>query len=91
MISTISPEECTPIKDLDMALGELHTVQLCVEADEFQFRAVVKKNPLTRRGVLSMVASVYDPLGFVALYVLVCKLILQELCRDKSKLGQRSP
>lgn len=64
---------------------------MCVEADEFQFRAVVKKNPLTRRGVFSIVASVYDPLGFVALYVLVCKLILQELRRDKSKLGQRSP
>ncbi len=87
MISTI-PGECTQIKNLDMALVELHIeralgVQLCVEADEFQSRAVVKKNPLTRRGVLSIVASVYDPLGFVALYVLACKQILQELCRGK--------
>lgn len=79
-----------------MALGELHIeralgVQWCVEADEFQFRVVVKENPLTRRGVLSTVASVYDPLGFVAPFILVGKQILQELCRDKVSWDEDLP
>ncbi len=79
-----------------MALGELHIeraleVQWCVEADEFQFRVVVKKNSLTRRGDLSTVASVYDPLGFVASFLLVGKQILQELCKNKVSWDEDLP
>lgn len=83
VLATIPKEECAEAaKDKDMALGELHmeralSVQWCMASDEFQFRVVVKRNPLTRRGVLSTVASVYDPLGFVAPFILVGKQILQ--------------
>ncbi|KAJ8375829.1 hypothetical protein SKAU_G00064090 [Synaphobranchus kaupii] len=89
VLATIPKEECAEAaKDLDMALGELHMeralgVQWCIASDEFQFRVVVKENPLTRRGVLSTVASVYDPLGFVAPFILLGKKILQQMCRDK--------
>lgn len=59
-----------------MALNEVHMekalgVQWCVESDQFQFRVTVKKNPLTRREVLSTVASVFDPLGFVSPFILL--------------------
>ncbi len=96
VISTIPLEECAQTKDLDMALGELHIeralgVQWCVEADEFQFRVVVKENPLTGRGVISTVASVYDPLGFVAPFLLVGKQILQELCKNKVSWDEDLP
>ena len=37
---------------------------------------------MTRRGILSTVASVYDPLGFLAPFVLTGKQILQEMCRQ---------
>ncbi|XP_045574418.1 uncharacterized protein isoform X2 [Salmo salar] len=89
VIATIPKEECAEgAKDLDMALGEPHMeralgVLWCVASDKFQFRVVVKERPLTRRGVLSTVASVYDPLGFVAPFVLAGKQILQQMCRDK--------
>ncbi|KAK0134384.1 hypothetical protein N1851_030041 [Merluccius polli] len=89
VIATIPKEECAEAaNNLDMAFGELHMervlgVQWCVASDEFQFRVVVKENPLTRRGVLSTVASVYDPLGFVAPFILIGKQILQQMCRDK--------
>ncbi|KAL6481772.1 hypothetical protein MHYP_G00098520 [Metynnis hypsauchen] len=96
VIAAIPSEECAQTRDLDMALGELHIeralgVQWCVEADEFQFRVIVKENPLTRRGVLSTVASVYDPLGFVAPFILVGKQILQALCRDKISWDEDLP
>lgn len=43
----------------------------------------MKEHPFTRRGVLSTIASVFDPLGFVAPFILVGKKILQQLCFDK--------
>ncbi|KAK6175229.1 hypothetical protein SNE40_013736 [Patella caerulea] len=57
-------------------------VQWCVESDCFQFKIILKDSPLTRRGILSTVSSIYDPLGLVAPVVLVGKRILQDLCRD---------
>ncbi|KAG1935726.1 hypothetical protein F2P79_019030 [Pimephales promelas] len=89
VLDAIPEEECAKaVKDLTMMLGEplmerALGVQWCVTSDELQFRVVVKENPLTRRGVLSTVASVYDPLGFVAPFILVGKKILQQMCRDK--------
>ena len=40
-----------------------------------------KDKPSTRRGILSIVSSVYDPLGFVAPFIWTAKMILQRLCR----------
>ncbi|XP_033762629.1 uncharacterized protein LOC117344089 [Pecten maximus] len=79
-------ERAKEVKDLDLdqdtlpierALG----VQWCIESDIFRFKIVIKDQPLTRRGILSMVSSVYDPLGFLAPFVLTAKVILQELCK----------
>ncbi|XP_039608848.1 uncharacterized protein LOC120528780, partial [Polypterus senegalus] len=39
--------------------------------------------PATRRGILSVVSSVYDPLGFLAPALLPAKLILRDLCKEK--------
>jgi len=54
-----------------------------VETDSLGFRTVCKRKPFTRRGILSVVSSVYDPLGLLCPFVLPAKLILQELCRKK--------
>lgn len=60
---------------IERALG----VQWCVENDEFQLRVTLKDEPLTRRGILSTIASVFDPLGFIFPFVLVRKQILQQV------------
>ena len=49
--------------------------------DCFGFSIVLKDQPLTRRGVLATVASVYDPLGLLTPLILQAKKILQEICR----------
>ena len=64
---------------IERALG----VQWCVESDTFGFRIFVKDKPLTRRGILSSVSSIYDPLGFAAPFTLTAKKLLQDLCREE--------
>lgn len=66
-------------------------VQWCVEKDSFQFRIVFKDRPCTRRGILSTVSSIYDPLGFVAPLLLEGKKILQELCRERADWDDPGP
>ena len=46
-------------------------------SDNFQFKTCIKSKPLTRREILSIVSSLFDPLGFVAPVALSAKLILQ--------------
>ncbi|XP_064641922.1 uncharacterized protein LOC135496491 [Lineus longissimus] len=65
---------------IERALG----VYWCIEADTFEFRITLKDNPLTRRGVLSTIGSIYDPLGIAAPVLLVGKQILQDLCRENA-------
>nr|XP_054760694.1 uncharacterized protein LOC129266961 [Lytechinus pictus] len=65
---------------IEKALG----VQRCIQSDSFQFRITLTDKPATRRGVLSTIMSVYDPLGLLAPVILSGKQILQELCRSSS-------
>ncbi len=69
--------DCTQLLT-EHALG----VPWITETDSFGFAVKMKEKPPTRRGVLSLVSSVYDPLGFLAPCMLPAKKILQELCRE---------
>lgn len=62
---------------VERALG----LQWCVETDSFKFKMEIKQQPLTRRGMLSITCSVYDPLGLMAPVTLPAKMMQQELCR----------
>lgn len=61
---------------LERALG----VQWNIQKDTFTFKVAIKNRALTRRTVLSVVSSIYDPLGFLAPFILKAKQILQKLC-----------
>ena len=70
--------------DFDHALTERALgVQWNVLADTFSFRIAKREKPATRRGILSVVSSVYDPLGVVSPFILPAKAILQNLCRKR--------
>ena len=64
---------------VERALG----LQWNVVSDQFGFKIVVKEKPFTRRGILSTVCSIYDPLGFAAPFIFQTKLFLQDLCGKK--------
>lgn len=56
-------------------------VQWCIQSDIFKFKITVQERPPTRRGILSIVSSIYDPLGILSPVVLTAKIILQQLCK----------
>ncbi|XP_019211648.1 uncharacterized protein LOC109200512 [Oreochromis niloticus] len=89
VLNSLPEEDCAETVRKDLSLGEQQIeralgVKWCIDSDHFQFRVVVNEQPLSRRGVLSTVASIYDPLGFVAPFVLLGKQILQQMCREKA-------
>ena len=87
-------ERAGSVKELDLenlpverALG----IKWDVQSDTFHFRIVVKDQPPTRRGILSVISSIYDPLGFVAPLILPAKAILRDLCRKGLDWDDRIP
>ena len=58
-----------------------------MEDDAFIFdidlRSKSADKAVTRRTILSVAASLFDPLGFLAPISLIPKMLMQELCRMK--------
>ena len=87
VIASIPPEERSKKareRDLDAPLEERALgVYWCVDSDSFTYRTTAMEKPLTKRGLLSMLSSVYDPLGFASPFILLARRIVQDLCRLK--------
>lgn len=86
-------ERAKEVKDFDFAHDNLPIeralgVTWNVESDTLEFKVSLKDRPFTRRGLLSVVSSVYDPLGMVAPFVLTAKILLQDLTRRKLEWDQ---
>jgi hypothetical protein len=87
-------ERAAQVKDLNFDKTPIEralSVRWNVSSATFGFAIVIKDRPATRRGILSIVSSVYDPLGFVAPYILSAKLILQDLCCLKLDWDDKIP
>ena len=81
-------ERAKCFKDLDLQVDDLPIepalgITWCVENDGLQFRIELQDRPVTRRGILSTVGSIYDPNGYLAPVTLKGKQILQQMCRDR--------
>lgn len=62
---------------VDRALG----VTWSIENDSFGFSISRRQAKATRRNMLSIINSVYDPLGLVAPVMLKAKILMQEACK----------
>lgn len=97
VIETIPKEQrASGIKELDLSRDILPIegalgVQWCVQSDALQFRVVLKDKPLTRRGILASISSIYDPLGLAAPFLLKGKQILQDLCKTQAAWDETVP
>ncbi|XP_067934182.1 uncharacterized protein [Watersipora subatra] len=84
------PEAERSVQDTDLFSGSLPEqrtlgLQWSMKSDSFKFINKIKDQPTTRRGILSIVSQLYDPLGFIAPYTLLGKNILQSV--NKADIG----
>lgn len=90
MIKSIPAEKrCKAVRDINLSCEDLPIeralgVQWHIETDMLGFKITLQDKPLTRRGILSTISSVYDPIGIAAPIILQGKRILQELCKEKT-------
>ncbi|XP_052818526.1 uncharacterized protein LOC128244575 [Mya arenaria] len=71
------------LKSLDLSVDPLPAQRSLglawdLKKDAFIFNIEMENKPFTRRGVLSMVNSIYDPLGFIAPITISGKILLRE-------------
>ena len=73
-------------QDLPGQLPNEKPLGICWEVgdDAFTFKIKLDERPLTKRVMLSVISSIYDPLGFAVLFVLEGR-ILQSLCEQNVK------
>ena len=85
---------------IDISHSDQKTLGICwrTSSDEFVFKCEFPNRPLTKRGCLSTVNSLFDPLGMVCPVVLGGKLLQREICPKKTnrknelvKLGWDEP
>ncbi|XP_068243767.1 uncharacterized protein [Palaemon carinicauda] len=75
------------LKDLDLE-GDSKPIQRSlglswdVNTDKILFQLSSENKPITRRGILSTVNSIYDPLGFLAPIIIHGKLLLNNLVSE---------
>ena len=84
--SILDSERPTEVQDVDLRCDELPVqavlgIKWRVDNDTLSFKVTLDERPATRRGILSTVASVFDPLGFLAPFLLLGKKVLQEMCK----------
>ncbi len=86
VLAAIPPEDrAKEVKELDLSKDQLPLeralgLQWFVQLDAFKFNITISDRAHTRRGILSVVSSIYDPIGFLCPLILPAKLLLQELC-----------
>ena len=80
-------------KDLVKDFPEDHVFSVLwnIEDDAFGFKIALKSNPMTRRGIFSVLSAVYDPLRFEAPSLLKGIEILQKLCKRGLKWDEELP
>ena len=84
------------VRDLDLRCDSLpaqHSLGVYwnLGEDTFTFKVNLPDKPFTRRGVLSVVNSIYDPLGLAVPVLLEGKLLLQQLVLMGKKNNNDTP
>lgn len=91
-----SEELAKELKDLNFNhdyLPAQHSLGITwkLQSDNLGFRLAETDKPFTRRGVLSVINSLFDPLGFAAPVILAGKLFLRKVMQGKVNWDEPIP
>jgi len=87
-------ERANPALNLDLdqlPVGRALGLHWDADSDTFLFKVVLTNKPPTKRGILSTVSSLFDPLGFMGHLILSVKVLLQDLGRMGIQWDERVP
>ncbi|XP_067950006.1 uncharacterized protein [Watersipora subatra] len=81
-----APETERSVQDVDFLPDKLPEqrmlgLQWAMSGDTFKFINNIKEKPQTKRGILSVVSQLFDPLGFLCPFILLGKNILQKVTK----------
>ena len=95
ILNSLPSSEVSPnFINLDLASEHLErTLGLIwdVNRDQFTFKPVTKTFPNTKRGMLSMISSIYDPLGILVPSLIKPKKLMQDLWKEKIEWDETIP
>ena len=83
VLSKFSEAEHVTSQEVPGSVEKALGIHWNTEDDFFYFNVKVESKPLTRRTLLSIVCSIYDPLGLISPFVLEGKKLLQTLCKSQ--------
>ena len=86
LISIPEDQRRNGVKNADL-IGDLPAekalgIQWNIPDDSFTFNIQVNRRPLTKRKMLSIISSIYDPLGLASPFVVEGRQLLQSLCNQ---------
>ena len=87
LLDSLPDSECAIKGDLlNLDLDECITERVLgvlwdIKTDSFRFKVITNRTPLSRREILSVTSSIFDPLGWIAPFTLRARLVLQRICR----------
>ena len=88
VLEGLPPSECAiSSATLDLNLVEPTTERVLgilwdIRQDSFQFKTLLDIHPTTRRKILSVTSTIFDPLGWISPFTLRARGILQQTCKD---------
>ena len=88
-------DQASDLRDLDFTLDTIPVQRALgvlwdISADAFTFKVSLGKRPFTRRGVFSILNSLYDSLGLAAPVIVRGKLLLRSMMANLSNLQPES-
>ena len=91
IIEAFDPEDrAKGLQNLDLQTEQLPTDRALgltwnPETDKLQISAKIKDAVFTKRGVLSYICTLYDPIGMISPFILTAKHLFQRLCKRKAE------
>lgn len=87
LVSIPKAERNKDIQEIDLFGDKLPTertlgLEWCIERDVIEFKNNMSTKASTRRGILSTVSQIYDPLGLLSPFILQGRIVMQKACSE---------